>query len=41
MAAPKPVRALFTDFKVFSGTANPALTERSANALGCSARAPP
>jgi ribose-phosphate pyrophosphokinase len=35
MAAPKPVRALFTDFKVFSGTANPRLTEEICDALGC------
>jgi ribose-phosphate pyrophosphokinase len=35
MAAPKPVRALFTDFKVFSGTANPRLTEEICEALGC------
>jgi ribose-phosphate pyrophosphokinase len=35
MAAPKPVRALFTDFKVFSGTANPKLTEEICGALGC------
>jgi ribose-phosphate pyrophosphokinase len=35
MAAPKPVRALFTDFKVFSGTANPALAGEICEALGC------
>ncbi len=35
MSAPKTVRALFTDFKVFSGTANPALTREICNALGC------
>src|SRR6201986_1593433 len=35
MSAPKPVRALFTDFKVFSGTANPALTREICAALGC------
>ena len=35
MAAAKPVRALFTDFKVFSGTANPALTQEICDALGC------
>jgi ribose-phosphate pyrophosphokinase len=35
MAAPKPVRALFTDFKVFSGSANPKLTEEICNSLGC------
>ena len=35
MAAPRPVRALFTDFKVFSGTANQALTEEICDAMGC------
>src|SRR5216117_1673961 len=35
MSAPKPVRALFTDFKVFSGSANPALTGEICEALGC------
>src|SRR3954449_11368087 len=35
MAAAKPVRSLFTDFKVFSGTANPALTSEICTALGC------
>ena len=35
MAAPKPVRALFTDFKVFSGTANLELTEEICESLGC------
>lgn len=35
MAAPKPVRALYTDFKVFSGTANPKLTEEICTHLGC------
>jgi len=35
MAAPKPVRALFTEFKVFSGTANPKLTEAICESLGC------
>jgi ribose-phosphate pyrophosphokinase len=35
MSAPKTVRALFTDFKIFSGTANPALTRDICNALGC------
>jgi ribose-phosphate pyrophosphokinase len=34
MAAPKPVRALYTDFKVFSGTANRPLTEEVCEALG-------
>jgi ribose-phosphate pyrophosphokinase len=32
---PNPVRALFTDFKVFSGTANRPLTEAICDALGC------
>ncbi len=35
MSAPKPARALFTDFKVFSGTANHALTQEICHALGC------
>ena len=35
MSAPKTVRALFTDFKVFSGTANPGLTRDICSALGC------
>ena len=35
MSAPKPSRALFTDFKVFSGTANRPLTEEICDALGC------
>lgn len=35
MAAPKPVRASFTDFKVFSGTANPCLAQEICEALGC------
>jgi len=35
MSAPKTVRALFTDFKVFSGTANVGLTREICNALGC------
>jgi ribose-phosphate pyrophosphokinase len=35
MSAPKPARALFTDFKVFSGTANPALAQEICDALGC------
>jgi ribose-phosphate pyrophosphokinase len=35
MAAPKPARALYTEFKVFSGTANPALTREICDALGC------
>src|SRR5690242_9801263 len=33
--AAKPTRALFTDFKVFSGTANPDLSQEICNALGC------
>jgi ribose-phosphate pyrophosphokinase len=37
MTAPaKPIRSLFTDFKVFSGTANIHLTEGICKALGCS-----
>jgi ribose-phosphate pyrophosphokinase len=35
MSSPKAVRALFTDFKVFSGTANPALTQEICEYLGC------
>jgi len=35
MSAPKPARALFTDFKVFSGTANPSLTAEICEALDC------
>lgn len=35
MSAPKPARALFTDFKVFSGTANRPLTEEICGALDC------
>ncbi len=35
MSAPKPARALFTDFKVFSGTANRPLTEEICEALAC------
>ncbi len=34
-ASTKPVRALFTDFKVFSGTANRKLTEGICEAMGC------
>jgi ribose-phosphate pyrophosphokinase len=34
MAAPKPARSLFTDFKVFSGTANPALVDEVCESLG-------
>ncbi|HEY1215121.1 MAG TPA: ribose-phosphate diphosphokinase, partial [Bryobacteraceae bacterium] len=33
--AAKPTRALFTDFKVFSGTANPELSQEICDALGC------
>ena len=35
MSAPKPARALFTDFKIFSGTANRPLTEEICEALDC------
>ena len=35
MSAPKPARALFTDFKIFSGTANRALTEEICDSLDC------
>jgi len=35
MSAAKPVRSLFTDFKVFSGTANHALTVAICDVLGC------
>jgi ribose-phosphate pyrophosphokinase len=35
MSAPKIVRSLFTDFKVFSGTANRQLSEEICQALGC------
>jgi ribose-phosphate pyrophosphokinase len=35
MSAPKVPRPLFTDFKVFSGTANPALTQEICDALDC------
>jgi ribose-phosphate pyrophosphokinase len=35
MSSPKPVRALYTDFKVFSGTANRTLTQEICDALGC------
>ena len=35
MSAPKPARALFTDFKVFSGTANRPLTEEICDSLDC------
>ncbi|MGA7414545.1 MAG: ribose-phosphate pyrophosphokinase-like domain-containing protein, partial [Bryobacteraceae bacterium] len=35
MAAPKPLRALYTDYKIFSGTANPALANEICESLGC------
>src|SRR5947209_11326854 len=35
MSASKPARALFTDFKVFSGTANRPLAEEICLSLGC------
>jgi ribose-phosphate pyrophosphokinase len=35
MASPKPVRALYTEFKVFSGTANRPLTKEICDVLGC------
>ncbi|HZS56137.1 MAG TPA: ribose-phosphate pyrophosphokinase [Bryobacteraceae bacterium] len=35
MSAPKMPRPLFTDFKVFSGTANPCLTKEICHALEC------
>ena len=35
MAAPKVARSLYTDYKVFSGTANPRLTEEICQSLGC------
>lgn len=35
MAAPRTVRSLFTDFKIFSGTAHPALTREICQALDC------
>jgi ribose-phosphate pyrophosphokinase len=35
MAAPKPARSLFSDFKVFTGTANQPLAEDICRALGC------
>ena len=34
MGTAKPTRALFTDFKVFSGTANPCLSQQICDALG-------
>jgi len=35
MSAPKPARALFTDFKVFTGSANRPLAEEICSSLGC------
>src|SRR5579884_944947 len=35
MSAPKPARALFSFFMVFSGTANPSLTKEICCSLGC------
>lgn len=35
MSAPRTARALFTDFKVFSGTAHPCLAREITEALGC------
>ncbi len=35
MAASKPIRALYSDYKVFSGTANPTLTREICESLGC------
>src|SRR3954449_8737599 len=35
MSAPKPARILFTDYKIFSGTANPCLTREICDILGC------
>ncbi len=35
MSAPKPARTLFTDFKVFTGSANPALAQEICEALDC------
>ena len=35
MSASKPARALYTDYKVFSGTSNPQLTEEICRCLGC------
>jgi len=35
MSATKLVHALFTDFKVFSGTSNPSLTQEICDSLGC------
>jgi len=35
VSAPKLARTLFTDFKIFSGTANPQLSREICDALGC------
>ena len=35
MSAPQPVRSLFTDYKLFSGSANPNLTQEICDVLGC------
>ncbi len=35
MSAPTPARSLFTEYKVFSGTANPNLTQEICTSLGC------
>jgi ribose-phosphate pyrophosphokinase len=35
MAAPRPMRSMFNDFKVFSGTANLQLAREICDALGC------
>lgn len=35
MSAPKPSRSLYAEYKVFSGTANQALTQEICQALGC------
>ena len=35
MSAPRLARAMYNHFKVFSGTANPALTQEICDSLGC------
>lgn len=35
MAASKPIRALYSDYKIFSGTANPTLTREICESLAC------
>lgn len=35
MAASKPIRALYSDYKIFSGTANPTLTREICESLSC------